>query len=130
MHKQDYVPTTFTIKTIQKMIEAKFESRDERIDFFLSQASRINKKSFLHKAMESITPPPEYTSLNKKERRNFSYCHSLIDRCLRFAAGSSSPMVQLQLLETRWKHMHKQELITKSWRTLTADIEALPDSKK
>ena len=126
MHKQDYVPTTFTIKTIQKMIEAKFESRDERIDFYLS---RINK-SFLHKAMESITAPPEYTSLNKKGRRKFSYCHSLIDKCLRFAAGSSSPMVQLKLLETRWKHMHKQELITKSWRTLTADIEALPDSKK
>ena len=33
MHNQAYVPITLTIKTIQKMTEAKFKSGDERIDF-------------------------------------------------------------------------------------------------
>ena len=64
MHKQAYVPTTMSIKTIQKMTDAKFGSRDERINFYLSQARRINKKAFLHKALESIPAPPEYSSLN------------------------------------------------------------------
>ena len=64
MHKQAYVPTTMSIKTIQKMTDAKFGSRDERINFYLSQARRINKKAFLQKALESIPAPPEYSSLN------------------------------------------------------------------
>ena len=88
------------------MTDAKFESRDERIDFYLSQARKINKKAFLHKALESIPAPPEYSSLTKITRRKFAHCHSLIDKCLRVAAGSSSPEVQFKLLERRWKHIH------------------------
>ena len=38
MHKEPYVPTTMTVRFIRKVIEAKFNSIDEQIDFYLSQA--------------------------------------------------------------------------------------------
>ena len=130
MHKEPYVPTTMTVRSIRKVIEAKFNSRDEQIDFYLSQARKINIKVYLNKALEDIPVPLDYGSLNKTNRRNFLHCHSFLDKCLRFSAGSSSPKSQLKLLKRRWKFIHKQELRTNSWSTVKADIEALPKPKK
>ena len=109
MHKQPYVPTTMTVRSILKLINAKFECKDELMDFYLSQARKINIKLYLSKVLDDIPVPPDYSSLDKEMRRSFSHCHSLIDKCLPFSAGSSSPDVQLKLLTRRWKFMNKKE---------------------
>ena len=102
LHNMPYIPTKMSLNSIEKAIELKFEDRNERIKFFMSQARKVNKKSYLHKAFESVpVPPANYSSLNKKDRRKYSHYHSLIDKVLIFAAGSTSPAVQLKLLETR-----------------------------
>ena len=101
MHKEPYIPTTMTVRAILKEIEAKFECKDELIDFYLSQARNINIKVYLNKFLDNIPVPPDYSTMNKNMRRSFYYCHSLIDNCLSFSAGSSSPVVQLKLLERR-----------------------------
>ena len=129
MHKQSYVPTTMTVSSILQLIKAKFERKDELMDFYLSQARKINIKVYLSKVLDDIPVPPDYSSLDKKERRSFSHCHSLIDKCLPFSAGSPSPDVQLKLLTRRWKFMHKKEFKQSSWKTLKDDIKALPKPK-
>ena len=42
LHKQRYEPTTMTIKSVKKVIETKFEGKNERIEFYLNQARNID----------------------------------------------------------------------------------------
>ena len=46
MHKELYVATSMTVRSIIKVIEEKFGRRDERIDFYLVKAREINIKSY------------------------------------------------------------------------------------
>ena len=55
-------------------------------------------KKIFHCIMPAV---PMYSLLSKKERRNYSQVHNLIDTILPIVSGSSSQKVQLQLLKNR-----------------------------
>ena len=92
--------------------------------------------NFVHKALELMPTPPNYTSVEKRKKRKYAYLYQLVDKILPFAAGSSSRTEQLELLKTRWKHMHKETLTPAqdsthlTLKTLKDSIGKLPDLKK
>ena len=56
--------------------------------------------------------------------------HNLVDFILPIVAGSSAPESQQNLLETRWKFMHKEPLReSTTYKTLKSVIDALPKPK-
>ena len=65
----------------------------------------------LKAAIETLPVPPDYKSLNKRDRMRYSAVHNLIDFILPIVAGSPSPESQRNLLENRWKQIHKEPLV-------------------
>ena len=87
-----------------------FSKKNEQVTSLLSQAQKISSTTCVQQVLKSIPIPPDYATLDKKQRRNYSHLHNLIDIILPLAAGSSSPESQLKLLENRWKYIHKEKL--------------------
>lgn len=100
VHKEPYVPTNISIKSLCKALESKFDNKNDLIELYMTRAKTVSK-SFLDIALKMVSLPPDYTSLDKKERRKYNYLHTLVDKVLPVAAGSKYPTVQLKLLERR-----------------------------
>ena len=113
-------------KLATKLIKKIFYKKTDRLNNVIKHAKKIGRSTYIEKALETIPVPPEYSSLNKKDRAKYSNVHSLLDIILPIAAGSSSPESQLMLLENRWKFIHNQPLKETTWKTLKAVIETLP----
>ena len=100
VHKEPYVPINMSLKSLRKAIEKKFNSKDEMIEYYMSRAQKLSSK-YLDIALQTISVPPDYTTLGKKDRRKYSHLHNLVNKVLPLAAGSCSPEVQQKLLERR-----------------------------
>ena len=89
-----------SIKSLCKALESKFNNKNDMIELYMTRAKTVCK-SFLDVALKTVSSPPDYTSLDKKERRKYNYLHTLVDKVLPIAAGSIYPTAQLKLLERR-----------------------------
>ena len=86
---------------VSKLIKKIFYEKTDQITSLMKQARKISRTTYIQKALETIPVPPNYNSLNKKDRRKYANVHNLLDRILPIAAGSSSPESQMTLLEAR-----------------------------
>ena len=107
-----------------------FNKKTDQVASLVNQARKIRSGTFIKQALKTIPVPPTYSSLDKKGRRKHASVHSLIDVILPIAAGSTSPVCQLELLKNRWKYIHKESLEKPvTWKTLRSSIENLSVSK-
>ena len=89
------------------------------------------RECYVFEALKTIPIPPGYSLLTKNKRRSYKHIHSLLDKILQIAAGSTSKMDQLQLLKVRWRLIHKTAFKENvSWTSLGTAIETLPSPKK
>ena len=105
------------------------DNKDEQVAFLLSQAESITSKLEVVKASLNLIPkPPDFKELKKTSRRTYRGIYSLIDKIVPLAAGSTEPQSQLKLLEARWMHVHKLQLMpyTMNFKTLLSSIDKLP----
>ena len=65
----------------------------------------------IRKLIESIPVPPDYDTLEKKNRPAHAPVHSLIDKILPIAASSENILSQKKVFENRWEFMHKQPYV-------------------
>ena len=79
-------------------------------------------------SLNLIPKPPDFKELKKTSRRTYRGIYSLIDKIVPLAAGSTEPQSQLKLLEARWMHVHKLQLMpyTMNFKTLLSSIDKLP----
>ena len=100
-----------------------------QVAFLISQAQKLSSKvEVVEASLRSLPNPPDFMTLSKTNRRTYSMIHSLVDKVLPLAAGSTSPRSQLKLLEARFMFVHKQLLLpyTVNFKTLITLIDQLP----
>ena len=95
-------------KLVAKLIKKIFNKKTDQLTSVIKHARKISRSTYIQKALETIPIPPEYSSLNYKDRKKYSNVHNLINIILPIAAGSSSPGSQLKLLENRCKTVLKK----------------------
>ena len=78
------------------------DSKDDQASFLIYQAQKLKSKAYvLQESLNTIPTPPDYETLDKKNRQTYNHIYGLIDNVLAKAAGSSSLKSQLKVLEAR-----------------------------
>ena len=93
-----------------KLTKKIFSSEKEVLNFYLSKAKSIKSTMLVKIGLESLTVPPDFSQVDRMSRRKYADVYKLFDMMLPIAAGSKSPGVQLSLIESRFKLMHKKPL--------------------
>ena len=96
---------SFFRKLVEKVVGM---NKDEQVAFLISEARKINQKTYVQAALSSIPKPPDYSSLDRSHRQQYNHVHKLIDLVLPIAAGSESLSSQRQVFENRWQYYHHQ----------------------
>ena len=112
-----------------KILTAKLagSEKEDQVAFLMNQARNLSRETYVSAALDSVTIPPNYASIEKKNRPTYRHVHKLIDAVLPIAAGSSSIISQKKIFEARWEFLHKQPYIPSkiSFKTLQQSIKDL-----
>ena len=73
----------------------------DQVEFLIKQARKISRRTYIQTALKTIPLPPDYCSLQKKDRRLHAHIHSLIDLILPIAAGSESLSSKMEVFQNR-----------------------------
>ena len=100
------------IRIVRKLL-AKLtgNDKDAQLEFLMKVARKTSRQTYVQVALETIPIPPDYASLEKKNRQTHAHVHNLIDKVLPIAAGSQSLLSQQKVLENRWVYLHKKPFI-------------------
>lgn len=112
----------FFRKLLSKLIG---DDKAEQAEFLIQQARKLSKTTYVQATLKSIPVPPNYSSIERKNRRNYNHIHQLVDLILPIAAGSNSQRSQRTVFLNRWQYLHKQPFVTKEMA-----LQILQDSNK